>query len=146
MSSGPYNLKRVRKSPISGCFSWVIEGKRRLGWELPKLYVTIAYGVTALCQINIYGEKLITKKKNNNKILDCIYLLLAKANINNTYNLPINISVAEYFLPLIFTDTVLITLASWSIVFRSTKLYLRSSIKNKTQWSLSSKSEIKQNC
>ena len=132
MSSGPYNLKRVRKSPISGCFSWVIEGKRRLGWELPKLYVTIAYGVTALCQINIYGEKLITKKKNNNKILDCIYLLLAKANINNTYNLPINISVAEYFLPLIFTDTVLITLASRSIVFRSTKLYLRSSIKNKT--------------
>ena len=55
-SSGPYNLKRVRKSPISGCFSWVIEGKRRLGWELPKLYVTIAYGVTALSQINIYGE------------------------------------------------------------------------------------------
>ena len=146
MSSGPYNLKRVRKSPISGCFSWVIEGKRRLGWELPKLYVTIAYGVTALSQINIYGEKLITKKKNNNKILDRIYLLLAKANINNTYNLPINISVAEYFLPLIFTDTVLITLASRSIVFRSTKLYLRSSIKNKTQWSLSSKSEIKQNC
>ena len=133
MSSGPYNLKRVRKSPISGCFSWVIEGKRRLGWELPKLYVTIAYGVTALSQINIYGEKLITKKKNNNKILDRIYLLLAKANINNTYNLPINISVAEYFLPLIFTDTVLITLASRSIVFRSTKLYLRSSIKNKTQ-------------
>ena len=146
MSSGPYNLKRVRKSPISGCFSWVIEGNRRLGWELPKLYVTIAYGVTALSQINIYGEKLITKKKNNNKILDRIYLLLAKANINNTYNLPINISVAEYFLPLIFTDTVLITLASRSIVFRSTKLYLRSSIKNKTQWSLSSKSEIKQNC
>ena len=133
MSSGPYNLKRVRKSPISGCFSWVIEGKRRLGWELPKLYVTIAYGVTALSQINIYGEKLITKKKNNNKILDRIYLLLAKANINNTYNLPINISVAEYFLPLIFTDTVLITLASRSIVYRSTKLYLRSSIKNKTQ-------------
>ena len=111
----------------------MIEGKRRLGWELPKLYVTIAYGVTALCQINIYGEKLITKKKNNNKILDRIYLLLAKANINNTYNLPINISVAEYFLPLIFTDTVLITLASRSIVYRSTKLYLRSSIKNKTQ-------------
>ena len=97
----------------------MIEGKRRLGWELPKLYVTIGYGVTALSQINIYGEKLITKKKNNNKILDRIYLLLAKANINNTYNLPINISVAEYFLLL--------------IVFRSTKLYLRSSIKNKTQ-------------
>ena len=133
MSSGPYNLKRVRKSPISGCFSWVIEGKRRLGWELPKLYVTIAYGVTALSQINIYGEKLITKKKNNNKILDRIYLLLAKAYINNTYYLPINISVAKYFLPLIFTDTVLISLASRSIVFCSTKLYLRSSIKNKTQ-------------
>lgn len=146
MSSGPYNLKRVRKSPISGCFSWVIEGKRRLGWELPQ---TICYHCLR-CHCSLPNKhlwrKLITKKKNNNKILDRIYLLLAKANINNTYNLPINISVAKYFLPLIFTDTVLISLASRSIVFRSTKLYLRSSIKNKTQWSLSSKSEIKQNC